>query len=569
MTILLFFAFVSGLVTILAPCIWPLLPIVLSASTTGGRQKSLGITLGIMSSFLTFTLSVSYLVKLFHFDPNILRLVAVIVISFLGLTLLVPWLSQKLEGLMSRISGRFTPTASKKKQGFLGGYLTGLVLGVVWSPCAGPILATIATLAATTSVNFQVILVTLSYVVGLGIPLFLFSQGSAIFFTRTRFISRYTGRIQQIFGAVMILTALAIFTNYDKVVQVKLLEVFPSFSNFLYGIENNQEVQKQLNILKKKKDEMKREMPKVNLPGSDLPNLGPAPEFVGIAKWLNAEKPIRMADLRANVVLIDFWTYTCINCVRTLPHVTGWYEKYKDRGFVVVGVHTPEFEFEKNTQNVINAIQQYGIHYPVAQDNTYSTWNAYDNHYWPAKYLVDVKGNIRYIHFGEGEYEQTEKNIQLLLNEAGRQTKEETMNLEDQTPITRLTPETYLGAARRERFTSDKRPLSLHQFKLEGIWDTQEEYAIPKKGAALELRFFADKVFIVITPKTKPGTFQVFLDGKIISKDSWGKDAIGGRVTLDVPRLYNLIDLHGKNGDHILRLQFETDGTRLYAFTFG
>ncbi len=216
MAILLIFAFISGLVTIAAPCIWPLLPIILSSSVTGAKRKPFGITLGIITSFAFFTLTISYLVKIIPFDPNILRLFAVVVIGFLGITLVVPQLSRLLEGYVSRLSGRFAPSGKTKNQGFLGGYVTGFSLGIVWSPCAGPILATIATLAATRSVSFEVALVTIVYVIGVGIPLFVFASAGSYLFTKSRGLSQYTGTIQQIFGVVMILTALAIYTNYDK-----------------------------------------------------------------------------------------------------------------------------------------------------------------------------------------------------------------------------------------------------------------------------------------------------------------------------------------------------------------
>ena len=430
MIVLLIFAFLSGLITILAPCIWPLLPIVLSSTTTGGKSKPLGITLGIIISFAFFTLTVSYIVKIIPFDPNLLRLFAVIVIGFLGLTLVVPKLTQIVEGWVSRFSGKFADltrynsapgSAKNKYQGFRGGLITGFALGLVWSPCAGPILATIATLAATQTVNAGIILVTIVYVIGVGIPLFIFATIGSRFFSQTRALSPYTGYIQKIFGVIMILTALAIFTNYDKVIQVKLLDAIPSYSNFLFKLESNQAVKKQLEVLRGKKQMPEKAPMNKNIimvtPSSSLPNLGPAPEFAGIEKWLNSDRPLTMRELRGKIVLIDFWTYTCINCIRTLPFVTRWYEKYKDKGFVVVGVHTPEFEFEKNTNNVLGAIKQYNITYPVAQDNDYKTWRAYDNHYWPAKYLIDVKGNIRYTHFGEGEYEETEMHIKTLLKD--------------------------------------------------------------------------------------------------------------------------------------------------------
>lgn len=599
MIVLLLFAFISGLVTILAPCIWPLLPIILSSTTTGGRAKPLGITLGIVTSFAFFTLTISYIVKIIPFDPNILRLFAVIVIGFLGFTLAVPRLSQLLEGWVSGFSGKFAGFTKTKDQGFRGGLITGLALGIVWSPCAGPILATIATLAATQSVNFATVLVTLVYVVGVGIPLFFFATLGSHFFNKSRTASKYTETIQRIFGIVMILTALAIFTNYDKVVQVKLLDFFPSYSNFLYKLENNKAVQEQLESLRGKKD-MKDESMNKNIimitPTLGLGDFGRAPEFAGITKWLNLgedKASLTMAELRGKVVLIDFWTYTCINCIRTLPFVTSWYEKYKDQGFVVVGVHTPEFEFEKNTGNVEGAIRQYKINYPVAQDNDYKTWDAFNNRFWPAKYLIDTDGTIRYTHFGEGEYDITEKNIQTLLREAGKQVEEDMVDLPDQTPKIRLTPETYLGLARLDRYeVYDKYPVKgkntfyipeskftgsipLNNFFFEGDWNVQDEYSeslTSERVAALELSFYADKIYLVITPKTMRDGIKVYLDEKLVDGNQAGSDVKDGYVQINTDNLdgtYNLIDLRGNPGEHMLRLEFESGGTKVFAFTFG
>ncbi len=563
MVILLFFAFLSGLVTIAAPCIWPLLPIILSSTATGEKRKPLGITLGIISSFALFTLTISYIVKIIPFDPNSLRIFAVLVIGFLGLVLVSPKLSQIVEGYVSRLSGKIGAKTSERREGFVGGYVTGFALGIVWSPCAGPILATIATLAATRSVNLEVVLVTLVYVIGVGIPLFLFALAGKTVLTKSRFLSKYTGSVQRIFGLIMILTAILIFTNYDKVLQAKLLDTFPSYSNFLYKLEGNSQVQKELKSLKNKKENNQIN----SIPVMNLPNLGKAPEFTGINKWLNVDKPLTLADLSGKVVLIDFWTYTCINCIRTLPHVTAWYDKYKDQGFVVVGVHTPEFEFEKNTDNVLNAIKQYGIHYPVAQDNDYKTWFAYSNQYWPAEYLIDANGNIRRTHFGEGEYDQSETAIKQLLEKEGKRIDQSVLKISDQTPKTQLTPETYMGSKRRDRFVDNNPPQDY--FSLGGKWDIEDEYAQTVKDSNLDFNFYSDKVFLVITPKSKDDQIKVLLDGKPVNVNNAGDDVSEGKITINGPRLYNLINLHGQAGNHLLHLEFLTPGTQIFAFTFG
>ncbi len=493
---------------------------------------------------------------LFHFDPNILRIVAAITIAFLGLTMVIPALLIKYELLITKLSSFISREPVATHHGFFGGFITGLSLGIIWSPCAGPILATIATLGATQAVSFQTVLVTLAYVTGVGIPLFFFSLLGAWFFAKSRFISAYTGHLQKVFGVVMILTAFAIYTNYDKVIQAKLLDFFPSYTTFLTQLERNDRVKQQLDVLKGKNS--KTPTIKEIMPKTSLSNYGQAPEFVGITTWLNS-KPLTMQELKGKVVLIDFWTYTCINCIRTLPYLTSWYDKYKDKGFVVIGVHTPEFEFEKKTENVLQAIKHYNIHYPVAQDNNYATWNAYSNQYWPAEYLIDAKGNIRRTHFGEGNYDETEMAIQQLLKEKGEAAEQSLVPLTDQTPKDRFTPETYLGKKRMERFVSDgNAQLPLHYFTYKGMWSVQDEQAVAKKDASLILHFYANKVFLVVTPVGQKDRAKVFLDDKLI-----------GEVVFDTAKLYQLVDLKGNKGNHILRIEFQTPGTAVYAFTFG
>lgn len=559
MIILLIFAFLSGLVTIAAPCIWPLLPIILSSSAHGGHRKPLGITVGITSSFAIFTLTLSYIVSIIPLDLDALRLVAVGIIAFFGFTLVIPKLNQIVEGAVSRLSGKLGGLTSQKGSGFGSGLITGLALGIVWTPCAGPILATIATLAATQAVNFQIILVTVVYVIGVGIPLFVFALLGNRFFAKSKSLSKYTGRIQQVFGLIMIIMAFLILTNQDKVLQVRLLDAFPQYSKFLINLESNDTVKFQLNKLRDNKGGFENKEGKLmNSINDTLPKLGKAPEFVGIEKWLNSD-PVTMNQLKGKVVLVDFWTYTCINCIRTLPFVTSWQEKYKDQGFVVIGVHTPEFEFEKKTENVQNAIKQFDIKYPVAQDNDFATWNAYNNHYWPAKYLIDVDGNVRYTHFGEGEYALTEENIKTLLAEAGKKVAEDNIQLEETTPTGARTPETYLGSLRAE-------PNSYLQ--MSGDWKKMPEYAESVAGSTIGLEFNADKVFLVITSE-KVGIFDVFLDGYPVETKFSGKDVKNGIVETNSARLYELIDLKGKTGEHKLKLNFQTPGIRVFAFTFG
>ena len=571
MTTLLLFAFLSGLVTIAAPCIWPILPIVLSSSATGGHRRPLGVTLGIVVSFSILTLSIAYVVRIIPFDTEWLRYLSVAIIAVLGLTLIIPALGAYLEGGVSKLSSRFSRRLQPGDSGFRGGLLTGLSLGVVWTPCAGPILATIATLAATRAVSFDLILVMMVYMSGVAIPLFIFSLFGQKLFNSSRRLSKHTGLIQKIFGVIMLVTAMLIATGYDRNLQTNLLNAFPSYSHFLTKLETNDGVTKQLDTL--------RDNP-------SPPYIGQAPDFVGIEKWLNAEA-LTIDDLKGKVVLVDFWTYTCINCIRTLPYITGWYEKYKDDGFVVIGVHTPEFEFEKKTENVEGALEKYKINYPVAQDNDFGTWRAYDNHYWPAKYLIDAEGVIRYTHFGEGEYDVTEKNIQKLLKEAGlKKGQKDTDDLDvlldipETTSTGGRTPETYLGLSRMAGLASPERAkvgahtytlpksLPVNNFAFVGTWDLSSESAkVGEPGAGLLFNFSAKDVYLVITPASLEDQIAVFVNDDVVTTNA-GKDVENGFITIDEPRLYHLVSFDEKQ-EAILQLNFQTPGTEVFAFTFG
>jgi len=535
-----------------------------------------------MISFAAFTLAVSTLVRLFHFDPDILRIFAVVIIGFLGISMVIPAFGNIIEKAVSRLSGIWGQRGNSTGSGFVPGFITGFSLGIVWSPCAGPILAAIATLAATSQITLNLILITVVYVTGVGIPLFAFAYGGQRFFTKTRFVSAYTGRIQQVFGVLMLLTALAIYTNYDKVLQAKLLDLFPSYTQALTHLESSDSIKKQLNLLKK--SGMVQKNPSQPSANSNLFNENyPAPEFVGITKWLNTDKPLTIKELRGKVVLIDFWTYTCINCIRTLPHVTSWYDKYKDQGFVVIGVHTPEFEFEKKSENVLVAIKQYNIHYPVPQDNNYATWNAYNNQYWPAEYLIDAKGNIRRTHFGEGKYDETEKAIQALLKEAGQQINNSVDTKPDTSPKTAVSREVYLGSKRMQyydpngnlgngtqNFILTNSPSS-NSFSFGGNWNISDETAIAGGNATLNLNFTAQKVFLVLRTGKSVGkaTIKVLLDGKVVDGSNAGEDVQNGMIIVDTDRLYTLVDLKGKVQNHILKLEFLSPGIEVYAFTFG
>jgi cytochrome c biogenesis protein CcdA/thiol-disulfide isomerase/thioredoxin len=610
MALLLFFAFLSGLVTILAPCIWPLLPIVLSSAASGkGKARPLGITLGIMLSFGFFTLAISFLVNAFHLDQNVLRMIAVVVLGFLGLTLLIPQLTQVLESVVSGLSGKWGQRWQKADSGqartsFTGGFITGLSLGIVWAPCAGPIFASIAALSVMGHISLELVLITIVYVIGIGIPLFIFALAGQRLLQRSRVLTPYTARIQQVFGLIILLMSLAIYTNYDKVIEAKLLNLFPSYSNALTSFEKSQIVTQQLNSLKGKGSATQQNAAIASDTCQAIPLGSKMPEFTGITKWLNvsgqeskipltpflkgennqnSNQEISTASLKGKVVLVDFWTYTCINCIRTLPYVTSWYDKYKDKGFVVIGVHTPEFEFEKDTNNVLNAIKQYKIHYPVPQDNNYNTWNAYNNQYWPAEYLFDSNGMLRRAHCGEGEYDQMETAIVSLLKEAGDQAVLPSVMPTNYVLPNQISPETYLGSKRMEYYYPSgsvnngtqnftlTNAIPLNSFSYGGQWTIESEDAVSGKNAVLNYHFIADKVYIILRPPqgVANAKVKVLLDGKSIDSSIAGADVHNGIVTVDKDRLYHIVNLGSQTGEHTVQLEFQTPGTQAYTFTFG
>lgn len=580
MLILVLFAFLAGIVTILSPCILPILPIVLTSSLGGGKKRPIGIVIGFVLSFTILTLTLSAIVRATGLSADALRVVAVIVIAFFGLTMLIPNSQAAMEELFAKLSS-FMPKSLASKSGLSGGLLIGLSLGVLWTPCVGPILASVIALAATSTVTATTVLIMLAYSVGTAIPMFLILIGGRKLLTKVPALQKNGARIQKIFGIIMILTAVAIALGLDRRFQTYVVTVFPQYGTGLTSIDAQPAVQSNLDSLKPSSQQTQTVKKPSPLQDFLTPDYGPAHDFTGGTTWLNSPA-LKLADLKGKVVLVDFWTYTCINCIRTLPYVTAWYDKYKDQGLVVIGVHTPEFEFEHNTNNVKNAIAQFKIHYPVVQDNDYNIWNAYSNQYWPAEYFIDAQGKIRKQHFGEGEYEENEKFIQQLLSEISPNVPSETLNMPEQT-IAAKSPESYLGYKRLQNFASieDVTPnadatytlpssLPANGMAYGGIWNVGSEFAMPKTNAALEFSFNAGKVYLVMRPKTAgvSGKAKVLLDGVVINGESAGVDVKDGTITIDQDRLYTIVDLK-KPGAHILRLEFQDGNIEAYAFTFG
>ncbi|MBP9813841.1 cytochrome c biogenesis protein DipZ [Candidatus Woesebacteria bacterium] len=573
MFILLLFAFLGGIVTILSPCILPILPIVLSGTLTGGKKKPLGVVAGFILSFTFFTLFLTTIIKLTGISADALRTVSVVVIGMFGISLLVP----KFQITMEKLFSRLATIAPQQKQNtnrpdFIAGFFIGLSLGLIWTPCVGPILASIITLAATSSINGGAIFITLAYSLGTAIPLFAITYGGRQLLTSHPWLLSHTQSIQKAFGILMLLASLGIFFSWDRQFQSYILNTFPSYGVGITKLEDNALVKNELDKLKN--------APKISMEDLLQSDLGEAPEFIVGGAWINSP-PLRLENLRGNVVLIDFWTYTCINCIRTLPYLKSWWKSYEDKGLIIVGVHTPEFAFEKEERNVKAAIGDFGITYPVMQDNNYATWQAYNNRYWPAHYLIDKNGKIRYTHFGEGKYDETERMIQKLLKETGATISATPNNL--QYTIEANTHETYLGYQRMSGLASPEQivknkptlfttpnTISNNSFALGGTWTIGAERAMPQKGSTLTFSFDAKEVFLVMRPNKigQAGGIRIYLDDKLVTDGNQGVDVQNGIVTINVDRLYKLINLP-KSGPHILKIEVLDGDIELYAFTFG
>ena len=589
MIVLLLFALLAGAATAVTPCVLPVLPALLSASGTGGRRRPLGIVAGLTLTHTITIIGIASVVDGVGFADGTLRTAAIAVLALFGMTLLVPpaghWIAERMSGLAR-------PSPRSAGEGFWSGLPVGGALGFVYAPCAGPILAAVISVSASQGTTAELAAVGVAYGLGSAIVLLGLALGGRRVIDRVRRDGRGPA-LQRGFGAVMVLTAVLMLTSVDLRFQTALASHAPSFlRNPTGGLERSKAVEDKLSSLRGKSRfdaaAVKAKQPAATsdaaLPGvrtPDLPLLGQAPDFASAGRWLNGP-PLTMGALRGRVVLVDFWTYTCINCVATLPYLRAWDERYRRAGLTIVGVHTPEFAFEKSASNVEDAIRRHGLRYPVVQDNEFGTWNAFGNQFWPAKYLIDAEGRVRYTHFGEGDYDETEAAIRTLLAEAGRhdlggaaRTRGELL-----TPGREATAETYLGAARAQGFspvgprrgTHDYAvagPAALPQgvFSLGGRWTIDDEAARAVRRATLRARLVAKGVFLVLSSKDgRPRRVHVSLDGRSVSAAEAGSDLHDGAVTVRRQRLYHLVRLP-RTEQHVLTLHVDRDVSG-YAFTF-
>ena len=546
MLLLLGVAFVAGVVTAVSPCVLPVLPIVLAGGATGSPRRPYAVVAGLVVSFTVFTLSAAALLSALGLPDDLLRTIAIAVVVVVGLSLVWP----RLGDLLGR---PFHALARRRPNDAGGGFLLGVSLGLLFIPCAGPVIGAVATVAATQSVTVEAVLITLAYGLGAGSVLL----GVAIAARRgmsLRSVRAHAPVVRRALGVAILGVAALMVAGVDKDLQTRV----PEYTRALQGLEESAAAQGELERL-------------VGTPGlaeeERLGDFGPAPDFDRIDLWLNSE-PLRMDALRGKVVLIDFWTYSCINCLRTLPHVRAWDEAYRDDGLVIVGVHTPEFAFERDADNVRRAVRELGVSYPVALDNSYGTWTAWQNRYWPAKYFVDRDGRLRYAHFGEGGYEESERVLRRLLAEDS-DAELVSEGIDDETPSGEQTPETYLGYQRLDRFVgSELVPdreaeytipdhVPLHGVAYGGRWTVEGERIVAGEGARLRLAFHAHDVFLVLGASGESGSVEVSVDGDRV-----------GTVPITVDDLYTLARIPGEKRDHVLDLRL-SPGTEAYAFTFG
>lgn len=598
--------FLAGMLTIFLPCILPLVPVVVGVSIAGtSRLRPLMTVLGMVVSFVFFTfillvvlgqfveladyirISTYYILVLFgtcfisrfrvvrlvgavaggffFMDKGIVSVVAAILVGIFALEI-AGSISSRIQQL-----GFKTQTAVRSEFGndsILTAFIVGLTLGLVWVPCAGPALGFVLALVREKP-DLGAIAALSAYALGTAVPLLIVGYGGQYAVRSMKSLNRFTGIVKAFAGLMLILTAVALHLNFLQKFQI-WIEDHTMFGDFASEVE---ESLFPIDTPAAQSSSSTTSSDAMNLP--TLPSLIRAPEFTGLGTWHNSE-PFTLASLKGKVVLIDFWTYSCINCIRTLPYVQGYWDKYKDTGkFVLLAVHTPEFTFEKSEKNVAMAIKEHGLTYPVAQDNDFGTWSAFANRYWPAKYLIDANGVIRYEHFGEGEYGETDLAIASLLKEVGVDISDtgDVVSTPEKIYSGPVTPEIYLSSRSWPAFGNAQgeptdailkytAPLAfvLNKYYLSGSWQLTEDESETLRSdiGEISMRFRGGEVNLVLGLEdgAKPVKAEVMVDGN---------DA--GTFMVDRHDLYNLFK--GDYGEHDITLKLTGKGVQAFAFTFG
>jgi cytochrome c biogenesis protein CcdA/thiol-disulfide isomerase/thioredoxin len=588
--------FLGGVLTILSPCILPVLPFVFARSEQKFLTNGLPMLAGMAITFAAIaTLAAvggSWAVRVNQYG----RIVALVLLTAFAATLLsshlADWLARPFVALGNRLA---QPSPRSSRFALVNSLLLGVATGLLWAPCAGPILGLILTGAAISGPNAHTTLLLFAYAAGAATSLAvaLLAGGRVFAFLKK---SLGTGEwIRRALGVAVLLAVVAIVFGWDSTVLTRLsLNGTNSLEQSLIDKINprNPGAAGGSMAMSNSKSDGHAMMMSAAKPAGDLPVEGEIPSFAGATLWLNSP-PLTADALRGKVVMVDFWTYSCINCLRALPYVESWYEKYKDHGLVVIGVHAPEFAFEKDPNNVRRAVADLKVTYPVALDNDYAIWQAFNNQYWPAHYFIDATGRIRGHHFGEGNYDESEQTLRKLLTDAG-QTDLPPPGLGPakavgvQAPPDEAhdqSPETYVGYRRAENFASPggfsqdqlhaysaPAALKLNQWALNGSWNVDPEKAV--LGAApgkIEFRFFARDLHLVLGPGSdgKPVRFRVLLDGAAPAGNHGADTDSGGAGAIDRQRLYQLIRQTGDVREHVFSIEFLDSGVQAYSFTFG
>jgi cytochrome c biogenesis protein CcdA/thiol-disulfide isomerase/thioredoxin len=597
--------FLGGVLTILSPCILPVLPFVFARSEQKFLSNGLPMLAGMAITFAAIaTLAAvggSWAVRVNQYG----RVFALVLLTAFAATLLstrlADWLARPFVALGNRLAqsnpgaaGRFT---------VLNSLLLGIATGLLWAPCAGPILGLILTGAAISGPNTRTTLLLFAYAAGAATSLAvaLLAGGRVFAFLKK---SLGTGEwIRRGLGVAVLVAVVAIVFGWDSTVLTRLsLNGTNSLEQSLIDKINPQSagapggammaMSNSTMAMSNAKTDGHAMMMSAAKPAGDLPVEGEIPSFAGATLWLNSP-PLTPENLQGKVVVVDFWTYSCINCLRALPYVESWYQKYKDHGLVVIGVHAPEFAFEKDPNNVRRAVADLKITYPVALDNDYAIWQAFNNQYWPAHYFIDATGRVRAHHFGEGKYDESEQIIRTLLTQAGQGELPppgmgSAKAVGVQAPPDEAhdqSPETYVGYRRAENFASpggfaqDKAhtysapaTLKLNQWALRGSWNVDPEKAVlGASGGKIEFRFYARDLHLVLGPGSdgKPVRFRVSLDGAPPAGSHGADTDSSGAGTIDGQRLYQLIRQSGDVGEHVFSIEFLDPGVQAYSFTFG
>jgi len=581
--VLFVLAFLGGVLTILSPCILPILPFTFARADQPFRKSGLPLLLSMAVTFSAVaSLAVvggSWLVRANQFG----RIASLVVFAILGLSLLWPAFAERLSRPFVQLGSRLTNSASSDSRGgVVQSLLLGVATGLLWAPCAGPILGLILAGAALQGPSAHTTLLLLAYALGsiasLAVALL---AGGRVFAAMKRSLGAEEW-IRRVLGIAVLAGVIMVALGLDRGILTRL------------SLGSTSTVEQSLldRFHPKPADEPSNQMMMTrsavgqSAQGTVLAGLS------GATDWINSP-PLTSDQLKGKVVLVDFWTYSCINCLRTLPYVKAWAQKYKDSGLVVIGVHTPEFPFEKDLSNVRKAVHDFGITYPVAMDNNNKIWNAFSNQYWPAHYFIDVNGNVRYHHFGEGNYDESERWIQDLLKERNAQqalpggiVNVQAQGAEAAPDMDEVkSPETYLGYERAQNFASpgglnQEDPqlytipthLELNQWALAGKWiDESQIAALASSNGRIAYRFHARDLHLVLGPSAdgKPIRFRVTIDGKAPGENHGVDTNDNGDGMVTENRLYQLVRQKGAINDHTFTIEFLDPGVQAFAFTFG